>query len=68
MVMAATASVPTMAPADLLIGLRERVPLSEAQVARGTGAETERVRAWLERREAPHAVHRQRLTELVAFV
>ena len=68
MVMTATASVPTMAPADLLIGLRERVPLSEAQVARGTGAETETVRAWLERREAPGAVHGQRLTELVAFV
>ena len=68
MVMTATASVPTMAPADLLIGLRERVPMSEAQVARGTSAETETVRAWLERREAPGAVHGQRLTELVAFV
>jgi len=68
MVMTATASALTMAPADLLIGLRERVPLSEAQVARGTGAETETVRAWLERREAPGAVHGQRLTELVAFV
>ena len=67
MVMTATASALTMAPADLLIGLRERVPLSEAQVARGTGAETETVRAWLERREAPGAVHGQRLTELVAM-
>jgi hypothetical protein len=67
-VMAATASALTMAPADLLIGLREPVPFSEAQVARGTGAETETVRAWLERREAPGAVHGQRLTELVAFV
>ena len=44
-----------MAPADLLIGLRERVQLSEAQIARGTGADTETVRTWLERRAAPEA-------------
>lgn len=66
--MAATASAPTMAPADLLIALCERVPLSEAQIARGTGADEQRVRAWLERREAPEGVHGQRLTELVALV
>ena len=57
-----------MAPADLLIGLRERVQLSEAQIARGTGADTETVRTWLERRAAPGGGHGQRLTELVAFV
>jgi hypothetical protein len=57
-----------MAPADLLIGLRERVPLTEAQIARGTGADKEIVRVWLERREAPSGVQGQRLTELVAFV
>jgi hypothetical protein len=67
-VMTATASAPTMAVADLLIGVRERVPLSEAQIARGTGASAERVRAWLERREAPAGVQAQRLTELVAFL
>jgi hypothetical protein len=58
-----------MAPADLLIGLRERVPLSEAQVARGTGAETETVRGrGLSAGRPRGAVHGQRLTELVAFV
>jgi hypothetical protein len=57
-----------MAPADLLIGLRERVPVSEAQISRGTGADTETVRAWLERRLAPGGAHGQRLTELVAFI
>ena len=67
-VMTATASAPTMAVADLLIGVRERVPLSEAQIARGTGASEETVRAWLERREAPAGVQAQRLTELVAFI
>lgn len=67
-VMMVTASAPTMAVADLLIGLRERVPLSEDQVARGTGASEETARAWLERREAPAGVQAQRLTELVAFV
>jgi DNA-binding transcriptional regulator YiaG len=66
--MAATAASTTMASADLLIALRERVPLSEAQVARGTGAGEQQVRAWLERREAPGGAHGQRLTELVAFV
>jgi hypothetical protein len=44
-VMTATASTPTMALADLLIGLRERVPLSEAQIARATGADEQTVRA-----------------------
>ena len=67
-VMTATAQAPTMAVADLLIGLRERVSLSEAQIARGTGAHEETVRAWLQRREAPAGTDAQRLTELVAFV
>jgi hypothetical protein len=66
--MATTASVPTMALADLLIGLHDRVPLTEAQIARGTGADAETVTGWLERREAPTGVQAQRLTELVAFV
>jgi len=57
-----------MALADLLIGLRERVPLSEVQIARATGVEQETVRAWLERRQAPSGVHAQRVAELVAFV
>jgi hypothetical protein len=66
--MTATAFDPTIALADLLIALRERVPLSEGQIARGTGADAQTVRAWLERREAPGGVQAQRLTELVAFV
>ena len=66
--MAATAASTTMAPVDLLIALRDRVPLSEAQIARGTGAGEQTVRAWLERREAPDGAHAERLIELVAFV
>jgi DNA-binding transcriptional regulator YiaG len=66
--MTATASAPTMAPADLVIGLRERVRLSETQIARGTGTDENTVRGWLERREPPDGVRGQRLTELVAFI
>ena len=61
-------SPPTMAPADLLIGLLERVPMSEAQIARATQAEPETIQAWLRRREAPAGLEAQRLIELVAFV
>lgn len=50
-----------MALADLLIALRERVPLSEAQIARGTAADEETVRAWLGRRRAPAGEEGQRL-------
>lgn len=58
----------SMAPADLLIGLRERVPLSAAQIARATGADEQRVHAWLKRRDAPSGVHARRAIELTAFV
>ncbi|MGI8557477.1 MAG: hypothetical protein ACR2ND_04060 [Solirubrobacteraceae bacterium] len=61
-------SPPTMAPADLLIGLLERVPMGEAQIARATQAKPATVRAWLRRREAPTGLEAQRLTELVAFI
>jgi hypothetical protein len=57
-----------MALADLLIGLRERVPLTGAQIARATGAEEQTVGAWLERRAAPTGLEAQRLAELAAFV
>ena len=57
-----------MALADLLIALCERVPLSEAQIARGTGADEETVRTWLGRRRAPAGEEGQRLADLVAFV
>ena len=67
-VMTANGSAPTITLADLLIALRERVPMSEAQIARATRADRTTVAAWLERREAPDGLHAQRLTELVAFV
>jgi DNA-binding transcriptional regulator YiaG len=67
-VMTATASNPTMALADLLIGLRERVPLSEARIARATGVDEPTVGAWLERRVAPTGVQAQRVAEVAAFV
>lgn len=66
--MSATAETPVKALADLLIALREQVPLSEAQIARATGAETDMVTAWLARRMAPAGLHAQRVAELVAFV
>jgi hypothetical protein len=37
--MKASGSPPTMALADLLIGLLELVPMSEVQIARATGAD-----------------------------
>lgn len=65
--MTATASASTLALADLLIGLRERVPLSEAQIARATGADEQIVGAWLQRRVAPIGLHAERVAELAAF-
>ncbi|MFL5862812.1 MAG: hypothetical protein ACJ780_18885 [Solirubrobacteraceae bacterium] len=64
----APGSPPPMALTELLIGLPERVPVSEAQIARATLADPTTVQAWLRRREAPAGLEAQRLTELVAFV
>ncbi len=66
--MTAPGSPPTMALADLLIGLLERVPMTEVQIARATRAEPATIRRWLQRRKAPAGLEAQRLTELVAFV
>jgi hypothetical protein len=66
--MTANGSAPTIALADLLIALQERVPMSDVQIARATGADRATVSAWLERWESPDGLHAQRLTELVAFV
>ncbi|MGI8558350.1 MAG: hypothetical protein ACR2ND_08570 [Solirubrobacteraceae bacterium] len=66
--MTAPPSVPSRAPVDVLIALRKRVPLSEAQLARGTGAGKATVRGWLDHQGTPGELHAQRLTELVAFV
>lgn len=60
-------SPPTIATADLLIGLLERVSMSEAQIARATQAEPETIQAWLRRREAPAGLEAQRLIALVVF-
>ena len=57
-----------MATADLLIGLLDRVPLSESQIARATLADPATIQAWLRRRQAPAELEAQRVTELVAFV
>jgi hypothetical protein len=58
----------SMATADLPRGLLERVPMSEAQIARATLADPATIQAWLRRREAPAGLEAQRLTKLVAFV
>jgi hypothetical protein len=66
--MTASGFTATMATADLLIGLLDRVPMSEAQIARATLADPATIQAWLRRQKAPAGLEAQRLTELVAFV
>jgi hypothetical protein len=66
--MTASGFTATMATADLLIGLLDRVPMSEAQIARATLADPATIQAWLRRREPPAGLEAERLTELVAFV
>jgi DNA-binding transcriptional regulator YiaG len=56
----------TIALADQLIHLRERVPLAEADIAEVTGADAETVAAWLDRQVAPAGQHAVRLSELIA--
>jgi len=67
MVMSATVEVPMKALGDLLIALREQVPISDAQIVRATGADSETVATWLTRRAAPAGLQAQRVAELVAF-
>ena len=62
----APSSIGTIALADQLRFLRERVPLSEADVRAATGAAKETVLAWLERRAAPAGEEAARLSELIA--
>jgi hypothetical protein len=62
------ASIGTIALADQLNRLRERVPLSEPDVARATGADLQTVRAWLAREAAPMGASANRLTELIAVL
>lgn len=64
----AQASSGTIAFADQLIRLRERVPLSETDIRRATGAKPRTLRAWLARQEAPAGTQADRLCELIAIV
>ena len=61
-------SIGTIALADQLNHVRARVPLSERDVARATGAEQATVRRWIERKAAPMGVDANRLAELIAVV
>jgi cyanate lyase len=61
-------SIGTITLADQLNRLRERVPLSEQDVARATGADAATVQAWLHREAAPMGAHANRLTELIAVI
>jgi DNA-binding transcriptional regulator YiaG len=61
-------SIGTIALADQLNHVRARVPLSERDVARATGAEQATVRQWIERKAAPMGVEANRLAELIAVV
>ena len=54
--------------ADQLRLLRERVPLSTADVRAATGADEATVLSWLERREGPAGDEAARLSELIAVV
>jgi hypothetical protein len=64
----AATTVGTIALADQLNHLRERVLLTESDIARATGAEPIWVRVWLAREQAPTGTCANRLTELMAVV
>lgn len=61
-------STSTIALADQLIHLRERVPLSPQDIAAATGADEQTVSAWLARQAAPSGASAARLSELIAVV
>ena len=68
MATSAATNIGTIALADQLNHLRARVPLSEQDVARVTGAEEATVRQWIERKAVPMGVQANRLAELIAVV
>jgi hypothetical protein len=68
MATSAATSIGTIALADQLNRLRARVPLSEQDIARATGAEPATVRQWIERKAAAMGVEANRLAELIAVV
>ena len=61
-------TIGTIALADQLNRMRERVPLSEHDVARATGTDPATVQAWLGREAAPMGACANRLTELIAVI
>src|SRR5450755_3167478 len=61
-------STATIALADQLIHLRERVPLPAADIAAATGADEQTVDSWLARQAAPSGAPAARLSELIAVV
>lgn len=68
MATSAATNIGTIALADQLNHLRARVPVSEEDVARATGAELGTVRQWIERKAAPTGVEANRLAELIAVI
>lgn len=68
MATSAATSIGTIALADQLNHLRARVPLSEQDVARATGAHEATVRQWMERKAAPMGAQANRLAEVIAVV
>lgn len=61
-------STATIALADQLIHLCERVPLPVADVAAATGADEQTVGTWLARQTPPSGAPAARLSELIAVV
>lgn len=61
-------NIGTIALADQLNRLRRQVPLSEAEIARATGADKATVGTWLNRQEPPMGDQANRLAELIAVL
>lgn len=61
-------TIGTIAIADQLRHLRYRVPVSERDIARATGADEETVRDWLARKAPPAGVQANRLLETIAVI
>ncbi len=66
MAISSATGIKTIALADQLRFLCERVPLTAADVAGATGADERTVNGWLERRVAPGGEPGARLSELIA--
>lgn len=61
-------TIGTIAIADQLRHLHYRVPVSERDIARATGADEETVRDWLARKAPPSGVQANRLLETIAVI